>query len=116
MNRSAALHDALQPAFPDQASYAASLAHRVRYMMQMNAREAMHVLELRTSPQGHPAYREVCQQMHTLIRDVAGHRAIAEMMVFVDHSSGTDLERLDSERRSEQKRVQAVDTSDSSIG
>jgi thymidylate synthase ThyX len=115
MERSAALHDALEPALPDQAPYAAALAYRVRYMMHMNAREAMHVLELRTSPQGHPAYRRVCQEMHTLIRDVAGHRAIAEMMSYVDHSSGSDLERLDSERRSEQKRVMTMDGSDSSI-
>jgi len=54
MERSAALHDAMRPAFPDQAPYAAALAYRVRYMMHMNAREAMHVLELRTSPRGTP--------------------------------------------------------------
>ena len=40
-----------------QAAYAVSLAYRVRYVMQMNAREAMHLIELRTGPQGHPAYR-----------------------------------------------------------
>ncbi len=115
MERSEALHDALEPEFPDQAPYAAALAFRVRYMMHMNAREAMHVLELRTSPQGHPAYRRVCQEMHTQIRDVAGHRAIAEMMSYVDHSTGADLERLESERRSEQKRVVTMDGSDPSI-
>ncbi|MBV14108.1 MAG: thymidylate synthase [Actinobacteria bacterium] len=115
MERSEALHDALEPEFPDQAPYAAALAFRVRYMMHMNAREAMHVLELRTSPQGHPAYRRVCQEMHTQIRDVAGHRAIAEMMSHVDHSTGADLERLESERRSEQKRVVTMDGSDPSI-
>ena len=114
MERSAALHDAMRPAFPDQAPYAAALAYRVRYMMHMNAREAMHVLELRTSPQGHPAYRSVCQEMHRLIGDVAGHHAIAEMMTFVDHSAGTDLERLESERKSEQKRFRAADGSGSS--
>ena len=48
---SAALHDALAPAFPEQAPYAVSLAYRVRFAVQMNAREAMHMLELRTSPQ-----------------------------------------------------------------
>ena len=106
MERSANLHQALEGPFPDQASYAVSLAYRVRYLMHMNAREAMHLLELRTSPQGHPAYREVGQQMHHLISDVAGHRAIAEMMTFVDHSSELDLERLESERRAEQKRAQ----------
>ena len=48
-----------EPDFPEQASYAVALAYRVRFVMQMNAREAMHLLELRTTPQGHPAYRLV---------------------------------------------------------
>jgi len=104
MERSDGLYKAMNEVFPEQSSYAVSLAYRVRYMMHMNAREAMHLLELRTSPQGHPAYREVGQQMHHLISDVAGHRAIAEMMKFVDHSSERDLERLESERRAEQRR------------
>ena len=108
MERSDSLYLAMEEVFPQQASYAVSLAYKVRYMMHMNAREAMHLLELRTSPQGHPAYREVGQQMHHLISDVAGHRAIAEMMQFVDHSSDRDLERLESERRAEEKRNQRL--------
>ncbi|MCS5671829.1 MAG: FAD-dependent thymidylate synthase, partial [Acidimicrobiales bacterium] len=95
----------LREPFPDQAPYAVSLAYRVRYLMHMNAREAMHVLELRSTPQGHPSYREVAQQMHLLIADVAGHHAIAEMMAFVDHSSEAELERLDAERRAEKRRL-----------
>ena len=106
MHRSAALHDALAERFPAQAGYAVSLAYRVRYSMQLNAREAMHVLELRTTPQGHPAYRRVCQQMHQLIADQAGHRAIADMMRFVDHGE-TELERLEAERRAERRREEA---------
>jgi thymidylate synthase ThyX len=106
MERSAALHDALAERFPAQASYAVSLAYRVRYSMQLNAREAMHMLELRTTPQGHPAYRRVCQQMHRLIAEQAGHRAIAAMMSFVDHGE-TELERLEAERRAERRRTGA---------
>ena len=34
--------------------YAVAMAYRVRFYMEMNAREAMHVIELRTAPQGHP--------------------------------------------------------------
>ena len=52
--RSAALFDALEPEFPEQAPYAVAMAYRIRYVMQCNAREAMHLLELRTAPQGHP--------------------------------------------------------------
>jgi thymidylate synthase ThyX len=103
MERSRLLHEALAGAFPAQAAYAVALAFRVRYSMQMNARSAMHVLELRTSPQGHPEYRRVCQEMHRLIAEQAGHRAVAELMSFVDHDT-YDLERLDAERRAEARR------------
>jgi thymidylate synthase ThyX len=85
------------------AQYAVSMAYRVRFVMQMNAREAMHVIELRTTPQGHPVYRRVCQEMHRLIAEQAGHRAIAEAMRFADHSR-VELERLEAERRSDAKR------------
>jgi len=74
------------------------MAYRIRFVMDMNAREAMHVIELRTTPQGHPAYRRVCQRMHTLIAEQAGHRAIAEAMRFADHSTG-ETGRLEAERR-----------------
>ena len=104
MERSASLHEALAEPFPEQAPYAVSLAYRVRFLMHMNAREAMHVLELRTTPQGHPAYRLVCQEMHRLVAERAGHHAVAAMMRFVDHSTEPRLERLEAERRVEEKR------------
>jgi thymidylate synthase ThyX len=103
MARSAALHDALLSEFPREAPYAVSLAYRMRFAMQMNAREAMHVLELRSSPQGHPTYRRACQEMHRLIRDEAGHRALADAMSHVDHAE-YDLERLASERAADARR------------
>ncbi|HEY3140741.1 MAG TPA: FAD-dependent thymidylate synthase [Acidimicrobiales bacterium] len=105
MTRSADLYDALADQFPAQAPYAVALAYRIRFVMQMNAREAMHLIELRTTPQGHPAYRSVAQQMHVLIAEKAGHRALAEAMCFADHSAGAQLERLEAERRAEQRRA-----------
>ncbi|HEX2274827.1 MAG TPA: FAD-dependent thymidylate synthase [Acidimicrobiales bacterium] len=104
MERSAALHDALVPDFPDQAPYAVALAYRIRYSIEMNAREAMHLIELRSGPAGHPSYRQVAQQMHRLIAEQAGHRLVAAMMTFVDHGP-TGLERLAGERRSEARRL-----------
>ncbi len=97
------LTDLLRERSPHEAVYGVALAHRMRYVMDMNAREAMHLIELRSGPQGHPAYRWVAQQMHLLIRDQAGHHAIADSMQYVDHGS-TDLERLESERRAEARR------------
>jgi hypothetical protein len=105
MERSAELYDRLVSAdLRAVAPYAVVMAYRVRFYMDMNAREAMHVIELRTAPQGHPAYRRVCQLMHRAIRDVAGHAAIAAAMQFADHSD-VELERLQSERHLERKRL-----------
>ncbi|HZD18227.1 MAG TPA: FAD-dependent thymidylate synthase [Actinomycetota bacterium] len=90
----------------DVAQYAVSMAYRIRFVMQMNAREAMHLIELRSSPQGHPTYRRVAHEMHRLIAERAGHRAIAAAMSFVDFSD-VDLERLEAERRAEARRKAA---------
>ena len=103
LDRSAALADALEPDFPEQAPYAVALAYRIRYVMEMNAREAMHLIELRSGAQGHPSYRRVAQQMHNLLATHAGHHHVARAMTFVDHGA-TDLERLESERRAEARR------------
>ncbi len=111
MARSASLYEQLRDRFlPGQASYAVALAYRIRYVMQFNAREAMHLLELRTSPQGHPEYRKVCQQMHRLIAETAGHRAIAALMGYVDRADyeHDGLERLAGERRAAVRRGEQV--------
>ena len=60
------------------------MAYRLRYSMQFNAREAIHMLELRSSPQGHPAYRRVALEMHRLIGEQAGHRGVADAMIAHD--------------------------------
>ena len=78
------------------------MAYRVRFYMEMNAREAMHVIELRTAPQGHPAYRRICQAMHRLIAEQAGHRAIAAAMSHADLSGG-EAGRLTAEQAAERR-------------
>jgi thymidylate synthase ThyX len=104
MDGSAELYEDLRSAgLHAVAPYAVAMAYRVRFYMHMNAREAMHTIELRTAPQGHPAYRRVCQQMHRLIDERAGHHAIAAAMTFVDHSE-VELERLKAERELERRR------------
>ena len=95
--RAEAAHEELAPVFPEQAQYLVTLGHRLRYVMRMNAREAMHLIELRTSPQGHPAYRRVGQEMHRLIDEVAGHHLVAAAMRFVG-SEDVHLGRYESER------------------
>jgi thymidylate synthase ThyX len=102
MHRSAALFDALERQFPEQAPYAVAMAYRVRFVLQCNAREAMHLLELRTAPQGHPSYRRIGLEMHRLIAEQAGHRAVAEAMVHITDAE-PELERLAAERNAERR-------------
>jgi thymidylate synthase ThyX len=105
MERSAELYGAISDAAGSNvAQYAVPFANRVRFYMNLNAREAFHMLELRTQQGGHPDYRAVCQEMHRQIRDVAGHTRIADAMTYVDHNS-YDLGRLETERRAAAKRA-----------
>lgn len=87
----------------DVAQYVVPFAYNVRFVMEMNPRQAFHLIELRSQPAGHPAYRAVAHQMHKSIRDVAGHRLIADAMTYVDYTD-VDLERLESERKAEERR------------
>ena len=103
MDRSARLYDALRPTFPHQAAYAVSMAYRLRYVMQFNAREAIHMLELRSAPQGHPSYRRIALEMFRLIGEQAGHHAVADAMRHMTMEAPA-LERLASERRAESRR------------
>jgi thymidylate synthase ThyX len=93
----------LRTGLQEAAQYAVSMAYRIRFVMQMTAREAMHLTELRSQPQGHPTYRRVARSMHRLIDDTAGHHGIAGAFKYLD-TGDVELERLESERRSEAKR------------
>jgi thymidylate synthase ThyX len=59
------------------------LATRVRFVVRLNARELLHLVELRSQPQGHPVYRYIAQEMYRLLERV-GHRRVAQAMRFVD--------------------------------
>jgi hypothetical protein len=94
---------------PDLSQYVVPFAYNVRFVMEMNPREAFHLIELRSQPAGHPAYRAVAHAMHQAIRDVAGHHLIADAMTYVDYTD-VDLERLDGERKAEARRASARNT------
>ncbi|MFQ5555010.1 MAG: FAD-dependent thymidylate synthase [Acidimicrobiia bacterium] len=105
MERTAALFEKVGSRLgPDAAQYVVPFAYRIRFFFQLNAREAFHLLELRTVQGGHPDYRRVCQEMHRLIRDEAGHHVIADAMRYVDHDN-YDLARIETERKAAARRV-----------
>jgi hypothetical protein len=82
---------------PVEAQYVVNFAYRYPYFIKMNLREACHMIELRTTPQGHPDYRRVCQQMYALIKKV--NPVISEGIKFVDMND-YELGRFKSERKS----------------
>jgi thymidylate synthase ThyX len=90
----------------EEAPYALSLAYRIRYTLDLNAREAMHLIELRSGREGHPTYRAVAQAMHERIAAI--HPAVAEAMSHVDTSREPRLERILSEIRTQRKRAQGA--------
>ncbi|MDP8959970.1 MAG: FAD-dependent thymidylate synthase [Actinomycetota bacterium] len=104
MERAADLHDRVAERLGGEvAQYVVPFAYRIRFSMQLNARAAFHLIELRTQQSGHSGYRRVCSEMHRLIRDRAGHHLIADAMSFVDHHD-YELERLEAERRAAARR------------
>ena len=84
-----------------EAVYALCLGYRIRFVLDLNAREAMHLIELRSGREGHPAYRAVAHEMHRQIAAV--HPAVAATMTHVDDDVEPRLERILSEMRTQAK-------------
>jgi thymidylate synthase ThyX len=104
LERSSAEHARIVDAgHPELAPYALCLGYRIRYVLDMNAREAMHLIELRSGREGHPAYRAVAHALHAEIARV--HPAVAAAMTFVDRDTEPRLERILSEIRAHAKQA-----------
>ena len=103
LERSRAEYERLRDAgHAEEAPYALCLGYRIRYVLDLNAREAMHLTELRSAREGHASYRAVAQAMHAAIAE--HHPAVAATMTYVDHSSEPRLERILAEIRGESRR------------
>jgi thymidylate synthase ThyX len=83
------------------AMYALCLGYRLRYVLDLNAREAMQLIELRSGREGHPSYRAVAHAMHDHIAAV--HPAVAAAMTYLDRETEPRLERIVSELRTQAK-------------
>ncbi|HEX2614483.1 MAG TPA: FAD-dependent thymidylate synthase, partial [Nitrososphaera sp.] len=94
-------YEVMAKAMPEEAQYVVNFAYRYPYFVKMNLREACHMIELRTAPQGHPDYRIACQKMFSEIKKV--HSTLAEGIKFVDMNK-YQLERFDAEKKTEKKR------------
>jgi thymidylate synthase ThyX len=101
MAQTAKLYEEIHRDFPSEAQYVVPFAYKIRWYMKMNLREALHMVELRTMPQGHPDYRFICQEIWRKIQEV--HPSLAECGKFIDWKKYR-LGRLQSEMRTEYKR------------
>ena len=101
MNKTKETFDKIRKRHPEQGQYVVNFAYNYPYFMKFNLREACHLIELRTVPQGHADYRRVAQQMYKQINKV--HPNLSKLMKFVDLKE-YDLERFESEKRTEEKR------------
>lgn len=101
MNKTKETFENMRKKFPEQAQYVVNFGYNYPYFMKFNLREACHLIELRTVPQGHVDYRRVAQQMFKQINNI--HPNLSKIMKYVDMKE-YDLERFESEKRTEEKR------------
>jgi thymidylate synthase ThyX len=102
LERSRAEHDRLvEASAAEHAPYALCLAYRIRYVLDLNAREAMHLIELRSGREGHPSYRAVARELHAQITRV--HPAVGAAMTHVDRETEPRLERILAEIRTHER-------------
>lgn len=97
--------EAMRDSHPEQAQYVVNFAFNYKYCIRMNLREACHMIELRTIPQGHSDYRRVAQQMYAQIKKV--HPDLCSIIKFADLKE-YDLERLESEKRTAEKKRNTI--------
>ena len=101
MYKAKEVFDSIRKKLPEQAQYVVNFAYNYPYFIHLNLREACHLIELRTVPQGHIDYRTVAQSMYKQINKV--HPTLSKIFKFVDLKK-YELERFESEKRTEEKR------------
>jgi len=106
MSRAAELYEQIYANLPHEAQYVVPFAYKIRWYMKMNLREAVHLCELRTMPQGHPDYRFIAQEIWRKIQEV--HPTLAEVGKFIDWKNYR-LGRMQSEMRTEYKKSEMRD-------
>jgi thymidylate synthase ThyX len=99
------IYEMISKKYPAEAQYVVNFAYKYPYFIKLNLREACHMIELRTVPQGHPDYRKVCQKMYKQIKRV--HPILAKGIKFVDLRK-YELERLHAEKNVEKKRRELI--------
>lgn len=105
MEQAKEVYECIRSDLPEEAQYVVPMAYNIQWYFHVNLRSLQWLTELRSSPQGHPAYRYVAQALAD-----ETFKAIPEFerfFTFVDFE-GYDLGRLDQEIRTEQKKSSEI--------
>ncbi len=86
---------------PAQSQYVVPFAYRIRWSNYINLRELYHLVELRSTIQGHPDYRRIVLKMLDEVKKA--HPSLVEHMKFVDYRDFKGLERLEAEKKTDRK-------------
>ncbi len=94
------VYDRIAREFPEEAQYVVPMAYNIRWYFHINLRALQWLTELRSTPQGHPSYRKVAQEMAAQIFEVMPE--YKRFFKFVDFE-GYDLGRMAQEIRNAQR-------------
>jgi len=75
-------YDAIASEHPREAQYVVPMAYRIRWQITANLRSLCWLVELRSQPQGHEAYRRIAWSIYKHIQRV--HPRLAGLIKFVD--------------------------------
>ena len=102
MEQAAATYEAIAAELPLEAQYVVPMAFRIRWHLHVNLRALIWLVELRSTPQGHPAYRRMAQALYRRVAEA--QPAFAPLFRFVDLED-YPLGRMGAEQRQEDKRA-----------
>jgi hypothetical protein len=94
-------YDMIAREFPEEAQYVVPMAYHIHWYFHVNLRSLQWLCELRSSPQGHPTYRYVAQELAKQVSTVLPQ--FERFFRFVDYD-GYELGRLGQEIRNAEKR------------
>ncbi len=100
MDKAKVTYEKVTKKFLNEAQYVVPFGYLIRFTMRLNAREAFHLCELRSTIQGHWSYRFIAQEIARQIREI--HPAIGEGMM-IDWSESGEMARIKAEQRQEEK-------------
>ncbi len=85
IHQAAQTYQHLAADFSTEAQYVLPMAFHIRWYMHINLRSLIWLTELRSSEQGHAAYRQAAQQMHRQV--CQAHPAFAPLFTYVNTST-----------------------------